>query len=94
MKAGGGIACQLIIYLPPSLVSDSLLLAVSTRQAAGDGRMRERLLGSLLHAHLCGSLLWHPNLWTVCYGSLLISKLEQKYYDDNNSVGVTPSSVH
>ncbi|KRY67700.1 hypothetical protein T4A_7744 [Trichinella pseudospiralis] len=48
--------------------------------------MRERLLGSLLHAHLCGSLLWHPNLWTVCYGSLLISKLEQKYYDDNNSV--------
>ncbi|KRX14192.1 hypothetical protein T07_10472 [Trichinella nelsoni] len=53
--------------------------AVSTRQAAGDGKMREGLPGSFPHAHLNGWLMWLPNLWTVCHGSLSISKLEQKW---------------
>ncbi|KRY46228.1 hypothetical protein T03_2909 [Trichinella britovi] len=55
-----------------SPVSYPLRRPVSTRQAAANGRMRGGLLGSFPHVHLCRSLLWSPDFWTVCHGSLSI----------------------
>ncbi|KRZ65835.1 hypothetical protein T10_1140, partial [Trichinella papuae] len=54
--------CCTLCAAPGPTLEIKRRIAVSTHEAAGEGRIYECLLSSPLHAQLCVPLLWHPDM--------------------------------